>query len=269
MSYDKLLQKEHFIFLNDPNHVLTFTELVDNEGCFVLHFTKQSISVRFDNFLNSSNVLVRMFNLVLLHHICGYIKECSNDTLKDPGILETLLLSIFDRINLSNLNHEVVSVIKSHRFKCCFVTMAHHFVQAYGILKSVTSGYRRYPPLYESLYIPPLPLSKYKTENKPILFHNEMHVVPLEFKSYDFHEHVTVLNSKPVFDPSCNFLIRDYLTGTFRIQSMFQYQKAEHAKLARTSENNVNRYMFLLQIVDKYFEVKAIYPVGRVHTVQM
>ena len=62
-----------------------------------------------------------------------------------------------------------------------------------------------------------------------------------------------------MFDREKNMIIRDYHTNVCKIQPMFLYMKADMAKLSTAQNNKVKKYMFLLFINNRYYEVIAIY----------
>ena len=258
LSWDKSTQ----IFNTNINLIhssngLVFTNPSKNEDCYTFIFTKKSMSVRGRDLTTTGNNLTKIFSLVLLHRLSLLLRSnvsISQEILKDFEMTE----------NLSLLRVQIESILRKSQLRNMFVTMAFHFEQNFGTMTDVVKGFFRYPPFHEVFFLPPLPMRKYRDLDRPIMFTNESHVVPLNFKCYDIEKYQTFVNPFPVYDREKNLIIRDITSNVCRFQARFEYQKAARAKLASTHDNNCIDYMFLLMINERYYEVVAIYPLGYV-----
>ena len=150
---------------------------------------------------------------------------------KDDITAKSLLNHVFNSNDLGELENEVKCVLSSYNSKQLFQTLKYHFNITYGSLKKIKEGFIQYPPQYKLFFVPSLTISKYK-DNYPILYHNKMHSVAVDFKTYDFDQYTTVLNPTPVYDREKNMIIRDYHTNVCKIQPMFLYLNADMAKLS-------------------------------------
>lgn len=248
---ESILNKRQFICAHKTERLICI-EHENMKDSYMLHFSKRAMSVRFSRFLCERNVLVRTFNLVLLYLISKFLN-------KDDISNNTFLNYLFDSLDLSELNDEVNCVLRMSNSNRLFQTLKYHFSHTYGNLRKIKEGFVQYPPQNKLFYAPSLSIEKYKCKY-PILFYNNMHTIPVDFRTYDFDQYTTVLNPTPIYNRKRNMIIRDYHTNVCKIQPLFRYLRAGMAKLSTAETNNVKDYMFLLFINNRYYEVLAIYP---------
>ena len=245
------------VSLIQPPDGLVFANSTNNEDCYTFIFTKRSTSVQGRDLTAGQNNLTRIFSLVLLHRLSLFLQNNASTS-------QEILKYFQEAETLSRLREQIQTVLRITQLRNMFVTMAFHLEQNFGSLIDVVKGFLRYPPFHEAFFLPPLPLRKYKDHDRPVMFSNESHVVPINFKSYDLEKYQTFVNPFPVYDRDKNLIMRDVTNNVCRFQPRFEYQKAARAKLASRNDNNSTDYMFLLMFKERYYQVVAIYPLGYV-----
>ncbi len=249
--HDPSLRSDRFIIAHPREIIGLKSEF--GTGIFTLVYSKANISVRFDGHVNNNHILV-----VLLHHVFEFLK-----THIESSVVQSMVEELLADCDMHRLRLEVDSIKRTRKLERRFYTAAYHFERRHGALTNIFRGYEQYPPQSEIFFRPSLAMTSYKL--RPILFYNSCHVTPVPFGSYDFSQYVTVLNPSPVYEPSRNFVVRDYHNDVrSSIVPCFKYKKAEHAKLSWFETNDVNEYTFLLNLNEKYYEVLAIYPKARI-----
>ena len=245
-------RSKHFVFAN-PNERLVLSNLDNARNTFTLHFVKTNVSIRIDTILSDSSSIMRLFALVLIHETSAYLRTHTDSCTGKQFV---------QRLSLQQVQQEVDRVVDNSNTRFLYQTIKYHFKQNSGVLLDVTEGYKILPPPDKQLYAPPRLLDQY---GDMILFYNISHTIPVNFRTYNFNDNITVLNPFPVYKRGINFVIRNYQSGLCNIHPMFIYQKGKMAKLSSATTNKIAQYMFLLNIEDRLYEVMAIYPSDYIH----
>ena len=249
-----------FIYTNcNDSAKLAYRNTEQNDNAYTLFFEKQAISFRFDLFYTKRDTLTRVFEMFILHSIKTLLQRRA-----DCSLVKSLIKSI-TREDLIHLQDVVNMFVNNTQYKRLFQTVKYHFTHKYGILLDVNEGFSGYPPQRHQIFLPPLTIDSYQNDKQPLLFYNEMHVVPIDFRTYNFKKYTTVLNDSPIFNPESNMIFRDVHSDVTRIQSMFIYKKSQTARRSKEATNSVKEYMFLLTIHNVYYQVIAIYPVNQIY----
>ena len=250
---DKTFDDDKFIIAH-PNEKLSCIKHKSDSIVYTFLFSKATIHFSPGTFVGSKHVLTKVFTLVLLHQLCRFLQTNVGSKAWDKA------KTIADNISLNTLKQEVTALLMSKRLRRIYFTTEYFFRESYGTLTNICDGDILYPPTTDPIFVPPLAMSKYIEDRHSLLFYNRHQVFNVLFETYDMDNCVTVVNPYPVYNETCNYIIRNYHSNVCEIRPKFQFQPRGRAKLNWTDKNDRNDYIFLLQFRDTYVQVLAIYP---------
>ena len=251
---DKTFDDDRFIFAHQQEK-LSLISSKSKKGVYILMFSKANLNFRFESDVGNEHILAKTFRIVLLHQICRFIKlykESKSTCDKVNQIIHT--------ISLSSLEEDVKGMLSNFNLRRIYCTMEYFFQESYGTLTNICDGFELYPSINFPVFVPPLAMSKYIRDRKNILFYNRYQVFNVLFDNYDLNDYITILNPSPVYNPECNYVVRNFHTSVCDIQPKFQFQSEKQAKLCSVEINDLNEYIFLLRFHDTFYQVLAIYP---------
>ncbi len=123
------------IAILQPSERLEYASLEETKHCYTLTFSNLFLSVNFSNGFQTKSILVRIYNLVLLEHICKLLLAMGENS----EMLE-FVIPLLNHFELPQLRSEVEAVLRNKKTRQIFQTMKYHFGQSYGTLIKLTQG---------------------------------------------------------------------------------------------------------------------------------
>lgn len=251
---DKEFDTSNFIFVH-PNEKIQLSTQCD--GIYTLIFTKGKLSICFDDILQSERRIFRMFDVIILHLVCRFLQVHS-----DSETFLKMTHDIINRVDLQLLTVDANMFMQDLDLRQKYFSMAFHFQHRYGVLENICLNFGKYPPHESHCFLPMLAMADY--EHRPLVFQNNSVSYPTAFRVYDFEKFSTIISPSPIYEDGVNIIVRNYHTGVCKLYFSFEYKEAQRAKLSRSERNDINKYTFLIQLNNRYYQVLAIYTKGMV-----